>query len=866
MKSLKLALFVFWTLLVFTTGTFAQELPTDAIFDASVRNDQPKAPADVKALELASISSTASGGLWSSPSTWEGGVVPGASDNVLIVAGSAVVIDTAVAAANLTIGDGSLTPAVLTFDPNTARSLTVNGDLNIQNAVAMLATPGTGTITNHVITVGGNLTNNGVLDLSTNNNQAGAELVFINATSNAFSGNGPTTDVRAITVNKGNWGTFVIDVSVANFTVQGNTNDSSASGYLTVINGTFKISGTFSGNHRTFAGANYTVPYPGGFWLNNPNYNVTAQNGTATFGGLLHVSAGTVNIGTEATDQLVTNPGWVEFDGGTINIAGSFKHTSGGTVLLQTGGTMNVCTAGNVSPCLDSVQGTAAGGHIFIKTARPVPDDNNPDFIGSLHPPTGFTSTVVHFGNADTPPGARFTARGNLPNVILDTTTGPHTLTMVGNVNTVIAGFNIGPGGTFDIGTANFRMEGNTFVNNGTIITHDTSSMSIYCGDGAFTGTGSFSGPALTNLYIQCTNSFTFNPAVSGIRARTVNLVYTQVINAGKITIGNNDASPSLLSFYRQASLDSAPVFDPGTGGMKLIYSYVENHLATNDIPPSRSLSELSCDHCTGTITFTGGDISVAGPLKLDNAIFDMSGNRLVHSAGALTRINGYVRGGLAYKFTGPGQFYDFFVGTDRLAKVQFQTGSPTTNPTIVSVKPIDATLPGLPPATSASFSWQMEQSAPMTTQFLRVFYDASDVNGNESNYRLWRSSPQLPGQYSNSGASSSTHSASVSGVTNLNGTWGIGASIPNISISGRISTSNGSGIANATVILTGGNLTAPRTIQTGPFGTYIFNLEPGGEYIVTAGAKRYRFGTLNQIISSFTSVANVDFVANPQE
>src|SRR5688572_16478084 len=68
---------------------------------------------------LASISSTGAGGLWSSPSTWAGGVVPGAGDDVTIVGGSAVVIDTDVTVANLTVGDGTLNPGVLTFDPST---------------------------------------------------------------------------------------------------------------------------------------------------------------------------------------------------------------------------------------------------------------------------------------------------------------------------------------------------------------------------------------------------------------------------------------------------------------------------------------------------------------------------------------------------------------------------------------------------------------------------------------------------------------------------------------------------------------------------------------------------------------------------
>src|ERR1700755_1376332 len=120
-------------ILLFASILLAQGLPIDAAAD-------PKGAADslTKAVlsEQASISSTGSGGLWGSPSTGAGGAVPGASDNVTIVPGSAVVIDPNAAAANLTIGDGSLTPAILTFDPLTARSLTVGGNLNIQSAPA----------------------------------------------------------------------------------------------------------------------------------------------------------------------------------------------------------------------------------------------------------------------------------------------------------------------------------------------------------------------------------------------------------------------------------------------------------------------------------------------------------------------------------------------------------------------------------------------------------------------------------------------------------------------------------------------------------------------------------------------------------
>ena len=786
MKSVKFTLFGFWVLLVFTTAAFAQELPADAIIDAGIRGDQPKASADilVKTLELASISSTASGGLWSSPSTWEGGVVPGAGDNVTITPGSTVVIDTAAAAGNLTIISGGVTPGILTFDPGSARSLTVGGDLTLQSTLSVLTTPGTGTVTNHTVTVGGNLTNNGILDLSTNNDQAGADLVFTNASSSTFGGNGSTNDIRTITVNKGTTSASILTFSVLTFTVQGSVTDTAASGYLTLTHGTFKISGTFAGNHRTLNTANYTIPATTSLWLNNANYTVAAQNDDAAVSGLLRISAGTYNVGTLATDSFMINPSaQIVVEGGNMNVAGSLKTDFPGLTYTQSGGTVTLCIAGNVEPCFGLIGGTGTGGDIVIQTPRLVPDEIFTDYWGRLLLPNGGAgTTTVHFGNSQTPGTAFFTSKGDLPGVVIDTTTGPHTLKMTGNTPSGAGNVNIGSGGTLDAGDTSFRMIGNTFINNGTLKVQNTSSISIYCDDGTYSGNGSFSG-AISSIFIEC-KTLTFDPATSGIRAQNVLLNRTHLFNSGKLTIGNNDNQPSSLRIANDASFDTAPTFDLGTGGMKLTYDHTSSHTAGPEIPPSRTLNELNCEECTGTITFPGGDLTVDGALKIGAAVFDVGSDRLIHTAGAATRTTGYVRGAMIRKLTAAGQSYTFFVGDGHITQVFVQPTSFTTNPTFVSVKPIDAPLSGIPAATSASISWAIEQSAPMTST-LRLFYGDVDVNGNESTYKIWRNTPPLPLLYSASSTAATQNFTSVSGLTSLNGTWGIGQGIPVISIDG---------------------------------------------------------------------------------
>ena len=134
-------------------------------------------------INAANISSTSSGGNWSDPATWDSGVVPGAADDVTIVAGATVTLDQDVSVLSLTVNG-----AFVVGNDATARNLTVTGATNIASGASF--TVGAFDIT-HIITFQGALTNNGTLDLFNSSSQV-ANVTF-DASNGDFTVGGTTS-------------------------------------------------------------------------------------------------------------------------------------------------------------------------------------------------------------------------------------------------------------------------------------------------------------------------------------------------------------------------------------------------------------------------------------------------------------------------------------------------------------------------------------------------------------------------------------------------------------------------------------------------------------------------------------------------
>jgi hypothetical protein len=852
----------------------------------------------------ANISSTGAGGLWSSPGTWAGGVVPAGGDIVTIVDGSTVTIDTAAAALTLTVGssgalsesDGEqlgVNAATLTFEETAAHSLTVGGNVLIKSS-GIFATLGLGNVTGHVLSVAGNLTNNGGLDFSTNNNQAGAGIIFTGASNNTFGGTGAVTDIRTITVNKGTSRDNALELDPANFTVQGSTGESPGSGFLTITNGTFKISGSFTGGHRTFAAAAYNIPNTGGIWLNNPNYNIAGQQASVNVNGVFRVTAGTYNVGTVAGNSIGFGVNSVvTIEGGNMRIAGFFGVSAPTEVWSynQTGGTLITCAnlSNNSSSrgCFDT--GTSPASSVTMTGGEIVIQNKNTAFSGPRdyrhHAGTTGTTTVtggtVRFGNGATAGPSTFAAIGVLPNVIIDNTNGGHSLNLQAPgpapFQNLSRNMTISTGCVLHIGNDPYLMNGSTFVNNGQINSSGVGANFVWfdpAGNPTYSGTGGGSLLGIPNVSVQGL-SLTFDPAANNLRVRNLFIFTGNIVNANKLTLGDSGGSSSVVQFGNSTTptpagtLDTAPVFDLGPGGQTIRYLRTGNIRTTGpEINPGRTLAGLTYDNddpATDELNIADGDLTVTGAMLLTNGEIKTGANKITHN-GAVTRVNGYVNGTLNRTYTATGN-YTYHVGVNGYSPVFFSLGILHINPSSLSVKPVDTTLPGLIPVISASRYWEVRKTGNLAGRIEFTYTDA-DINGDESKYFSWISRGGAAPVHEGSTNNPATNTViSSQPITLLEGDWGPGHFAQPRSIGGTVRTAGGAPIRNATVILSGGGLPAPRVAQTGSFGTYIFdNVLTGTHYNLFVSAKRFRFSPISRDIFIYGDDFTQDFTANPQE
>ncbi len=250
-------------------------------------------------------------------------------------------------------------------------------------------------------------------------------------------------------------------------TVQG----ANTAGFLTIANGTFRVSGSGTLTSPVFAAAAYTIPATGGFWLNDANATVVGQSGNPANNGSLRVTDGTLNVGTLGTNVMgaAANASFT-IEGGTVNVAGRLTSANAVTY-TQSAGTVNICVVGGcattpsfgfTSTLPTNVMNISGGTINLVNSNTLTTADYNQQ--GTIN----FSGGTVQFGTAATATNFNFRLQGSAPNVVVDNTTNAKTLLLSGTA-WVYGNFTVSTGSTLNPNNAILNMFGSTFTNNGTI-------------------------------------------------------------------------------------------------------------------------------------------------------------------------------------------------------------------------------------------------------------------------------------------------------------------------------------------------------------------------------------------------------------
>ena len=659
-------------------------------------------------------------GNWSSTGTWSCGHVPTSSDDAVIATGTVVTIDTAAVALDVTVNSGG----VLQYDPATARSLTLGGNATVSLGGTFQA--GLAGVT-HTLSIGGNLANNGTINFS---QTAVVAVTFTSASSATWTGDGNynlTAAGGGVTINKGTSSASVLTFTpgLGVFTVDGSTSN----GFLTLTNGTFEIAGANTFSNNVFPTAAYTIPATGGFRLNDANATVNGQNGSPTNNGLLRVSAGTFNLGTVGANVMGAGTGAsFTVEGGVMNVAG--RLTTGNTsppnpvTYTQSGGTVNVCTAGGCTTApsfgfpstLPKNFFNMSGGTIALvqaNTAMTAPVD------WSTQGTINYTGGTLSIGAPGTPSSTFFKGQGNMPGLVFGATGAGIGLTGVvwcyGDV-TIPSGSAI----LLGIPTINagfpFNMLGGTFTNNGQVAGGSAFSLTAdrlqFAGATAqtYTGTGTFgtsASPIFAFGNMNRGSGLTINGSVTPIYTSNLLAFTGSLTNANTVSLAQGGTiQRGGLAQLPAGTLDVSPSYTGSPASVILSYAQASNAVTTSvEVPSGRTAASIQVFNTNG-VTIAGGPITVTGAgsppgLFLGGTTAGLAGGPLNTSSANLLTVagtatsaiaggseNSYVNGPLAVVLPGglvTGSTYLFPVG--KSVYKAFELVNPTTGAGTVTVQ-----------------------------------------------------------------------------------------------------------------------------------------------------------------------------------
>lgn len=376
----------------------------------------------------------------------------------------------------------SVTSGTVSIGTNTTiQKITVDGDLTIPSGATLNVATTSDAI--HLFTIGGDVTNNGTLNLRPDANSLCNITLDKNGTQ-TISGTGITTSFNRITTNMGTVNTNYLNVTASNFSVP--------NGFLTLNNGSFNLnSPTVSITPFTadIIADNFLIPVSAGLSVNAGTINSPDMSWTVA--GLVKVTGGVFNMGSAANNIVIPkNLAHFVVSGGNLNLASSIGNPGASWTLDMQGGIMTVNILGSTTDGIpafnmDMAGNTfnASGGTIVIQNSAGTPGQNL-GYKNLSASGTGFTGGALQMGNATTQTGQTMSlvSTGPLynlnvssPNVTVPLLTAGLT---VGNNLTVAAG-------TLNINNQTLKIGGSIsnsgffLVSNGTVELNGTGAQTI---------------------------------------------------------------------------------------------------------------------------------------------------------------------------------------------------------------------------------------------------------------------------------------------------------------------------------------------------------------------------------------------------
>ncbi|MCX6266897.1 MAG: hypothetical protein NTW16_06000, partial [Bacteroidetes bacterium] len=339
--------------------------------------------------------------------------------------------------ADLQVNSGSLI-----FQNTMAQALRIEGNITVASG-ALFNVANTGSAAGNTLSIGGNITNNGTIDLSISA-VLKCDVTFTGNTDAVISGRGPTTDFYLLTVDKGTTAIPVVNVTASAFSFSNNNAP------LILVNGTFRLTSALSVTVSSLA---FDVP---------PSTSISANGGTiliatsasddadVTLAGLIEVKAGAIIIGTSSNnrnnDIEYSGAGYpaIEVRGGSLFVNGQIRRSmiNGlGSLVYRQSGTSTVTINGrNGQPTRAKLE-VVNSGSVFNMTGGTLTIVRGGSLTYNdlyVRPETSIvTGGTIIFGNAETEATSvsNLTLDSTFPlnNITVDGTTNPKTLTMAVN-------------------------------------------------------------------------------------------------------------------------------------------------------------------------------------------------------------------------------------------------------------------------------------------------------------------------------------------------------------------------------------------------------------------------------------------------